>query len=147
MKKLILLISLLSLLSFSGYSQSVTNSNGKAPLASGDENASTTALTATPKYPGGDRAFLKFISKNLNYPQKAREEKIQGQVTVRFQVDADGSVKDAMVPTGKGIGSGCDEEAVRVVMLSPKWKPGVRNGAPTALWYEVPIAFSLSEMK
>ena len=146
MKKSILLLSFLCLTAFAGYSQQEQARTNTNLVASADNN-STTGATATPVYPGGNGAFLNFISKKIKYPAAASEDKTQGQVTVRFQVDADGSVKNAMVPKGKGIGNGCDEEAIRVVMLSPKWQPATKDGAPVSAWYEVPITFALTELK
>lgn len=104
-------------------------------------------MSVAPAYPGGNNVFLKYISKNIQYPAMARANKIQGRVLVRFQVDADGAVKNAFIPEGMGIGSGCDEEAIRVVMSSPKWKPGLRLGTPSSMWYEIPIVFALAGVK
>src|ERR1041385_2821969 len=137
--KSILLVSFLFLQVLSGYSQ--VAADNKAGATSKEKNSSSVAtagassnLSAAPAYPGGNEAFAKFIRKNIKYPQAARDNKIQGQVTVRFQVDADGNVKNAKVPEGMGIGNGCDEEAVRVVMSSSKWTPGMRMGTRSDMW-------------
>lgn len=82
-----------------------------------------------------------FLSKNLRYPELAKENNIQGRVTVRFVVDENGSVSDVNVV--RGIGGGCDEEAKRVVMKMPKWKPGKQNGKPVKVYYTLPITFRL----
>ncbi len=145
--KSILLTSFLFVQVLLGYSQQQPNKNAKDVAIVDETNSTADAAAATPSFPGGNHAFLKFISKNVKYPATAREAKSQGQVTVRFQVDADGSVKNAMVPQGKGIGNGCDEEAIRVVMLSPKWKPGTKNGTAVPVWYEIPISFALTTVK
>ncbi|HRO41524.1 MAG TPA: TonB family protein [Flavipsychrobacter sp.] len=82
-----------------------------------------------------------FLSKNIRYPELAKENNIQGRVTVRFVVDEQGEVSDVNVV--KGIGGGCDEEAKRVVMKMPKWKPGKQNGKAVKVYYTLPISFRL----
>src|SRR5690606_2509820 len=82
-----------------------------------------------------------FLSKNLRYPELAKENNIQGRVTVRFVVDEEGKVSDVTVV--RGIGGGCDEEAKRVVMKMPKWKPGKQNGKAVKVYYTLPISFRL----
>jgi TonB family protein len=94
-----------------------------------------------PSFPGGEAGFNKFIGRNTRYPAIARENNIQGRVIVSFVVEKDGSLVDVKVL--RGIGGGCDEEAVRVISLSPKWKPGLINGKPVRVQYSTPIAFSL----
>ena len=82
-----------------------------------------------------------FLQKNLRYPDLAKENNIQGRVTLRFVVDEEGNVSDVNVV--KGIGGGCDEEAKRVVMKMPKWKPGKQNGKAVKVYYTLPISFRL----
>jgi len=82
-----------------------------------------------------------FLSKNLRYPEMAKENNIQGRVTVKFVVNEDGEVSDVQVV--KGIGGGCDEEAKRVVQKMPKWKPGKQNGRPVKVYFTLPITFRL----
>jgi TonB family protein len=94
-----------------------------------------------PTFPGGDLAFSKFISRNVRYPAIAREKNIQGRVIVSFIVEKDGTLTNTKVL--RGIGGGCDEESVRVISLSPNWKPGSLNGKPVRVQYSVPISFAL----
>jgi protein TonB len=68
---------------------------------------------------------------------------LQGRVILTFVVERDGSLTDIKVV--RGIGSGCDEEAVRALKASPKWKPGIQNGKPVRVQYSVPVAFSLAQ--
>lgn len=75
------------------------------------------------------------------YPEIAKESNIQGRVTVKFVVNEEGNVSDIIVV--KGIGGGCDEEAVRVVKKMPKWKPGKQNGRPVKVYFSLPITFRL----
>lgn len=90
---------------------------------------------------GGYEAFYKYISKNIKYPDQARRMGVEGKVFVQFVVDKDGSITDVQVL--KGIGSGCDEEAIRVVKAAPKWTPGKQRGRPVRVRMSVPIAFKL----
>ena len=94
-----------------------------------------------PQFPGGDQAMMKFVSENVQYPEEAKEKEISGRVMVGFIVEKDGSISDVKV--AKGIGGGCDEEAVRVVKAMPKWKPGKEKGKPVRVSYMMPFTFKL----
>ena len=94
-----------------------------------------------PEFPGGAGKLLEYIGKNIKYPMMARESDIQGKVFVQFVVEPDGNISHVQVL--RGIGGGCDEEAVRVVESIPKWKPGKQRGAPVRVQYMVPIVFKL----
>jgi len=94
-----------------------------------------------PEFPGGDKALREFILNNLNYPEIARKTGITGTVYVQFVVEKDGSISDVKVV--RGIGGGCDEEAVRVVKSMPKWKPGKQRGQPVRVYFTLPIEFKL----
>ena len=96
-----------------------------------------------PEFPGGEQAMLKFVSENVQYPEEAKEKEISGRVLVGFIVEKDGSIGDVKVV--KGIGGGCDEEAVRVVKAMPKWKPGKQDGKPVRVSFMLPINFKLSD--
>jgi protein TonB len=102
-----------------------------------------TAVEQQPVFPGGDAGFNKYLSKNIRYPAIARENNVQGRVIVQFVVERDGSLTDIKVV--RGIGSGCDEEAMRALKASPKWKPGIQNGRPVRVQYSVPVAFALAQ--
>lgn len=94
-----------------------------------------------PQFPGGLPAFYKYIGENIKYPPLARESGIQGRVFIQFVVEKDGSITDVKVL--KGIGYGCDEEALRVVKNSPNWSPGKQNGKAVRVQYNLPIVFQL----
>jgi protein TonB len=94
-----------------------------------------------PEFVGGMDAWAKFLGKNLRYPVQARDEGIQGRVTVSFVVEKNGELSNVKVL--KGIGYGCDEEAIRVIKKSPFWKPGFQNGRPVRVSYVMPIVFRL----
>lgn len=95
-----------------------------------------------PEYPGGEAAMYKWLGKNIKYPQVAKENGIEGKVFVRFIVDQTGKVKDAQIV--RGIGGGCDEEALRVVKEMPAWKPGKQRGKPVKVQFTIPIHFQLN---
>jgi protein TonB len=94
-----------------------------------------------PEFPGGEQAMMKFVSENVQYPEEAKEKEISGRVLVGFIVEKDGSVNEVKIV--RGIGGGCDEEAVRVVKAMPKWKPGKEKGKPVRVSYIMPIFFKL----
>jgi len=95
--------------------------------------------SATPK--GGMGAFYKYVGDKMKYPAQARRMGIEGKVFVEFVINRDGSITD--VKAIKGIGAGCDEEAVRVVQSAPAWNPGKQRGKPVRQRYVVPITFKL----
>ena len=100
-----------------------------------------TVVEEQPSYPGGEEARLKFLQENIKYPEEAKELGIQGKVFVTFVVEPDGSVSNVKVL--RGIGGGCDEEAIRVVKSMPKWVPGKQRGVPVRVQFNLPIKFTL----
>lgn len=94
-----------------------------------------------PEFPGGTEALMNYLRKSLRYPETARENNIQGKVIVQFVIDEVGEVSQAKVL--RGIGHGCDEEALRVVLSMPSWKPGKQNGKPVKTRMNLPISFVL----
>lgn len=91
---------------------------------------------------GGMPAFMQYLYKNIKYPDQARRLGVEGKVFVEFVVDKDGSLTDIKVM--KGIGAGCDEEAVRVLKNAPKWNPGKQRGRPVKVKMVLPIQFRLA---
>ena len=102
------------------------------------------AVEKYPTFPGGSTEFGKFLAANVKYPKAAREANIQGRVIASFIVEEDGSLSDIKIM--RGIGYGADEEAERVLKLSPKWNPGTQDGKPVRTAYSVPISFELAEV-
>jgi protein TonB len=94
-----------------------------------------------PGYPGGDEARLKYLRDNIKYPEMAKESGIQGTVYVTFVVEKDGRISNVKIL--RGIGGGCDEEAVRVIKGMPNWKPGKQRGRPVRAQFNMPIRFIL----
>ena len=94
-----------------------------------------------PMFRGGERKLMEFIGNNVVYPKEAIEAGIEGKVFVEFYIEKDGTVSDAKVL--RGIGYGCDEEALRVIGLMPKWFPGKQRGHAVRMRYTLPINFKL----
>ena len=100
-----------------------------------------TVVEQQPGFPGGDIERIKFLQKNIKYPQMARESGIQGTVYVTFVVEPNGSISHVSIL--RGIGGGCDEEAIRVIESMPKWNPGKQRGKPVRVQFNMPIKFTL----
>jgi len=96
-----------------------------------------------PSFRGGERMLFEFLGNNLVYPKEAKEAGVEGKVFVEFYIERDGTVCDAKVL--RGIGYGCDEEALRVIGLMPKWSPGMQRGKAVRVRYTLPIVFKLSK--
>ena len=96
-----------------------------------------------PEFPGGEVELFHYISKNIHYPQEAKEKGIQGRVFIGFVIEKDGSVSN--VRNLRGVDSELDAEAMRVVESMPKWKPGMHNGEFVRVSYQIPIHFKLED--
>ena len=96
-----------------------------------------------PEFPGGTDSLIAFIQRNLHYPDEAKLNKIEGKVFITFIIEVDGSVSNIKVL--RDIGGGCGAEAVRVVKLMPKWKPGRQRGKAVRTQFNLPIHFVLPE--
>lgn len=94
-----------------------------------------------PEFPGGQSAMYGYLSKNIKYPAAASRANVSGKVFLTFVVNTDGSIQDVQVL--KGLGFGCDEEAIRVVKSMPKWKPGKQSGRAVRVKYNLPVSFVL----
>jgi len=115
---------------------------GNAVDGKGEGNASglVAVIDAYPKFPGGEDSRLWFLRRNVRYPDAALKASIQGVVVVVFIIETDGSLSNVEVT--KGIGGGCDEEAVRVVKMMPRWEPARRNGKAVRVVVKFPIVFN-----
>ena len=107
-----------------------------------DPNTLFTIVEESAAPVGGMNAFNEFVARNIVYPSQAKRMDIQGKVYVEFIVERDGSITS--IRTLKGIGAGCDEEAVRVVGLAPKWNPGKQRGKAVRQKMILPINFRTS---
>lgn len=106
-----------------------------------DSKPDPSVLDEAPEFPGGSEGLKAYLIENLRYPEQAKKDGVEGRVVVLFTVAEDGSIVN--IEVSRGIGSGCDEEAVRVVKAMPKWKPAVKDGKPVAGQYALPITFKL----
>ena len=111
---------------------------GPTQLADGEE---ANVVDESPEYPGGMEALYKYLAENIHYPEQAKNDQIQGRVVISFVVEKDGGISDAKVV--RGIGGGCDEEALRVVNAMPKWTPGKMRGDVVRVNFHLPITFKL----
>ena len=114
-----------------------------AGLENSDEIIIGGSLEHQPEFPGGMEAFANYLRKHLRYPASAADNGIAGKVYVNFVVERDGSLTDIKV--ARGVGFGCDEEAMRVLKKSPKWSAGEQNGRKVRVMFTVPIVFSMGE--
>jgi protein TonB len=94
-----------------------------------------------PSFPGGDEERQRFLYDNIIYPPSAAETGIEGRVYVQFVVDTKGNITDVKVL--RGIGGGCDEEALRIVKMMPPWHPGKQNSKTVRVLYNMSIIFRL----
>jgi len=94
-----------------------------------------------PSFPGGEMEMMKYLSKNLKYPEQAKDAEAQGTVLISFVVDKEGQISNPNVK--RGIGYGCEEEAIRVIKNMPLWSPGKMNGQKVNVEYVLPIRFTL----
>ena len=99
----------------------------------------------SPEFTGGEVARVQFLMDNLRYPMEAKEKKLQGRVAVYFVVEKDGSLTNFEVV--KSVHPVLDEEALRVVNLMPKWKPGKVRGEAVRVQFQIPINFTLVDSK
>ncbi len=114
----------------------VSEVTGKQPIS-----YTYTGTEQNPAPVGGMQGLGQYLAQSLRYPADAQRSRIQGKVFVSFIVNTDGTIQDAKVL--KGIGGGCDEEALRVVSGMPRWKPGMQRGEPVRVRFNLPIAFAL----
>lgn len=109
--------------------------------AIGEEPEIFQVVEDQPEFPGGESALFNYLSKSIKYPPMAKDAGVQGIVYVTFVVEPDGNITNVNVL--RGIGAGCDDEAVRVVKAMPKWKPGKQRGKSVRVQFNLPIRFTL----
>ena len=100
-----------------------------------------TTVEQQPEFPGGIKEMYGFLGKNIKYPPAAQRANVAGKVFVKFVVEKNGSIGDVQVL--KGIGFGCDEEAIRVIKSMPRWSPGKQNGREVRVFYTMPVVYQL----
>jgi periplasmic protein TonB len=124
------------------YTQEVTSIEKPVEVIEDPEKAPPVLIVEEmPEYPGGDMERLRFLASNIQYPMQATENGIQGTVYFQFIIDSKGNITDVKIL--RGIGGGCDEEALRVIKMMPQWKPGRQNGRTVRVLYTMPVSFRL----
>lgn len=106
-----------------------------------EEEEIFTVVEQMASFPGGLQELNKYLAKNIKYPQQARETGTQGRVYLTFVVEKDGSITDIKIL--RDIGSGCGEEAIRVVKSMPKWTPAMQRGKKVRQQFNLPVNFTL----
>lgn len=108
-----------------------------------DADPAYVELDEHPTFKGGSpNDFVYWVARHVKYPKDAKESGVEGTVMVHFVIDTDGKIYEAHVHEGEGVHQLLDEEAVRVVKKSPKWKPGKKDGKPVKVSYTMPVIFS-----
>jgi periplasmic protein TonB len=102
-----------------------------------------TVVEEMPEFPGGPMEMMKYISKNIQYPQMAKEAGLSGKCFLKFVVNGNGNITDVTLLKGVPGCSECDKEAIRVVKSMPNWKPGKQNGRSVPVYFNLPINFQL----
>ena len=121
--------------------EETSGTTGSSASAENMEIHTLDGIENYPEFPGGHSAFIKFLSRNLKYPANAVEKGIEGKVLISFIIEKNGRLSNITIL--RGIGYGCDEEAIRVLEKSPEWKPGIQNKQKVRVAYTLPISFSL----
>ena len=121
--------------------ESVPQDTVKADGLQGKNSTVYDMVEQAPAFPGGPQAMMQFIKDNLQYPQIAKENGIQGRVILQFVVDETGKVTDPKVI--RSIDPSLDTEAIRLVLSMPRWIPGMQDGKAVAVKYTFPVMFSL----
>ena len=116
---------------------------GKSANASEDSSPVFTVVEEMPTFPGGQDSINAFLMRNIHYPKAAREASISGTVFIGFVVDSRGRIGHVRVL--RGIGGGCDEEAVRVISIMPDWFPGKQAGKACSVRCTLPIKFTMAD--
>ena len=130
----------LAQLNVTGYAPSATS------IASEDTNKEKiydfVSIEKVPEFPGGMKKFYEYLGKSIKYPETAQNNNVQGKVWLSFTVEKDGELSDIIIT--RGLGSGTDEEAKRVLAESPKWIPGIQNGKAVRVKYNINVNFTLN---
>ncbi|MFW6019813.1 MAG: energy transducer TonB [Bacteroidales bacterium] len=110
-----------------------------------DEEEIFSVVEDAPQFPGGEKARVNFIKDNLEYPESARKNNVEGTIYITFVVEQDGSISE--VELLRGIEESCNKEALKVVKSMPKWRPGKQRGKAVRVRFNMPIRFKLEDQK
>ncbi len=114
-------------------------SNTYSKTTTEDPNIIYTSADKLPMFPGGVTGFNKFLQKNLKWPDRTGYIDVQGKVWITFIVEKNGKLSGVQIL--RSLDPDFDAEALRIINLSPKWRPGIRNGKPIRVQYSLPIPF------
>ena len=117
-----------------------TNVDESAPLDANTDEVFK-VVEVDPEFPGGEEALYKYLAENIKYPVMAKNNKVEGRVYITFVIEKDGNVSDAKVLRSDN--EELNAEALRVINAMPKWKPGMQQGVPVRVQYNIPITFKL----
>jgi TonB family protein len=108
------------------------------------DQANFISVEQQPEFPGGNDKFLGFIARTVRYPMNSFKAGIEGKVYVQIMIEADGTVTNPKII--RSVSKELDDEAIRVVSSSPRWKPGIQNGQPAKCPFIVPISFNIGKV-
>lgn len=114
----------------------------KSKLPAQQKNGVYSLVENQPAFPGGSKAFMKYLAQNVKYPKVDMENNLQGRVVAQFVVEKDGSLTE--IKAVRAPSKAMADEAIRVLKKSPKWKPGKVKGKAVRTQYTVPVSFALS---
>ena len=120
-----------------------TETTSSASEKSNSEKFDPNAVFETPAFPGGSRSMSRFIARRLRYPRMAINNKVEGIVIAKFDVDEAGNISNPKIV--KSLGYGCDEEVLRIVGTMPNWEPGTKNGDPIKAIHSIAIKFEIQD--
>ena len=143
MKRLFTLLLLATLLNKVYAQKADSLPSSSSTMTQEDNDPISSFAEELPRFPGGEEARMKFMVENIRYPAEALKAGIEGMVYLSFVVRKDGSVTDVKVM--KGLGYGCDEEAMRVVKSFPKFVPALLHGKNVSFRLNLPIRFRLTQ--
>ncbi|WP_020606707.1 energy transducer TonB [Spirosoma spitsbergense] len=121
------------------------NTSGFAQKLSLSDTTVYTIVEHQPEFQGGFGALKTYMLANVHYPAQAQEAKVKDRVFISFIVERDGTLSDIRML--KGVGYGCDEEAIRVIKSMPRWIPGSQSGEPIRVKYNLPVLFGIDYSK
>ncbi len=113
------------------------------PTTAATVTTTLSSLEQMPDFPGGQKALIKYLSENMEYPEEARKNGIEGKVLSQFMVNEDGTLTDVQI-IGK-MGYGCDEEVLRLITQMPRWNAGKEDGKAVKVLFKLPVVFMLGE--
>jgi len=125
-----------------GFSEDIISEISEPEQETTEKNAIFTVIEQMPEFPGGEEAMIKYLSENLIYPDSAKVMGIQGTVYISFIIKESGEISNAKI--NRGIGGGCDKEALRVIESMPDWLPGLQRGKPVRVLINMPVVFRLN---